>query len=118
MKIHLHEMVFYGYHGVHPEERKLGQRFIVNFSYETQQKHDNDIKNLEDTVDYTKVYAIIKHTLEEREFFLLEVCANTILDSILDTFPSIIYANVRIKKPSVPINGSLGSVEGEMERDR
>ncbi|MBT3754916.1 MAG: dihydroneopterin aldolase [Candidatus Cloacimonetes bacterium] len=118
MKIHLHEMVFYGYHGVHPEERKLGQRFIVNFSYETQQKHDNDIKNLEDTVDYTKVYAIIKHTLEEREFFLLEVCANTILDSILDTFPSIIYANVRIKKPSVPINGSLGSVEVEMERDR
>ena len=31
MKIHLNEMVFYGYHGVHPEERKLGQRFIVNF---------------------------------------------------------------------------------------
>lgn len=118
MKIHLHEMVFYGYHGVHPEERKLGQRFIVNFSYETQQEHDNDIKNLEDTVDYTKVYAIIKHTLEEREFFLLEVCANTIIDSILDTFPSIIYANVRIKKPSVPINGSLGSVEVEMERNR
>ena len=118
MRIHLHEMVFYGYHGVHPEERKLGQRFIVNFSYETEQANDKEIKHLEDTVDYTKVYAIIKHTLEEREFYLLEVCANTILDSILESFPSIIYANVKIKKPSVPINGSLGSVEVEMERDR
>jgi len=118
MRIHLHEMVFYGYHGVHPEERKLGQRFIVNFSYETEQENDREIKHLEDTVDYTKVYSIIKHTLEEREFYLLEVCANTILDSILESFQSIIYANVKIKKPSVPINGSLGSVEVEMERDR
>ena len=118
MRIHLHEMVFYGYHGVHPEERKLGQRFIVNFSYETEHKYDKDIKNLEDTVDYTKVYAIIKHTLEEREFYLLEVCANTILDSILESFPTIIYTNVKIKKPSVPINGSLSSVEVEMERSR
>lgn len=118
MRIHLHEMVFYGYHGVHPEERKLGQRFIVNFSYKTAKKHDQEIKHLEDTVDYTKVYAIIKHTLEEREFFLLEVCANTILDSILDSFPTITIANVKIKKPSVPINGSLGSVEVEMERER
>ena len=118
MRIHLHEMVFYGYHGVHPEERKLGQRFIVNFSYETEQANDKEIKHLEDTVDYTKVYAIIKHTLEEREFYLLEVCANTILDSILESFLSIIFANVKIRKPSVPINGSLGSVEVEMERDR
>ncbi|MDP8269384.1 MAG: dihydroneopterin aldolase [Candidatus Tenebribacter davisii] len=118
MKIHLHEMVFYGYHGVHPEERKLGQRFIVNFSYETDAKHDAEIKSLQDTVDYTKVFSIIKHTMEEREFFLLEVCANTILDSILISFPNIIYADVRIKKPSVPINGSLDSVEVEMERDR
>jgi len=114
----LEEFPFEAYHGVHPEERKLGQRFIVNFSYKTDKSHDKVIKHLEDTVDYTKVYDIIKHTLEVREFHLLEVCANTILDSILESFPTIIYANVKIKKPSVPINGSLESVEVEMERDR
>ena len=118
MKIHLNEMVFYGYHGVHPEERKLGQRFIVNFSYESDSKHDNKIKHLEDTIDYTKVYAIIRNTLEKKEFYLLEVCANTILKSIMNEFPTIIRANVKIKKPSVPINGSIGSVEVEMERER
>jgi dihydroneopterin aldolase len=118
MKIHLNEMVFYGYHGVYPEERKLGQRFIVDFTYESAPEHDGKIKHLEDTIDYTKVYDIIRHTLEEREFYLLEVCANTILDYILREFKDIIYANVRIKKPSVPINGSLSSVEVEMERTR
>ena len=118
MKIHLNEMVFYGYHGVHPEERKLGQRFIVDFSYQSDPAHDKKIKHLDDTIDYTKVYDIIKHTLEKKEFYLLEVCANTILDSIFENFPRIIWANVKIKKPSVPINGSLSSVELEMERSR
>jgi dihydroneopterin aldolase len=116
MKIHLHEMVFYGYHGVHPEERKLGQRFIVNFTYETNPLFDNKINLLEDTIDYTKVYAIIKNAVENHSFQLLENCANTILDTIFSAYPAIIKAQVRIKKPSVPIHGSLGSVEVEMER--
>lgn len=118
MRIHLNEMVFYGYHGVHPEERKLGQRFVVDFTYESAAEHDSKIKHLIDTIDYTKVYEIIRHTLEKREFHLLEVCANTILDCIFAEFDRIIFANVRIKKPSVPINGTLGSVEVEMERKR
>jgi len=118
MKVHLNEMVFYGYHGVAPEERVLGQRFVVDFSFETDKKHDLKIKHLEDTVDYTKVYAIIKQLLEQEKFHLLEVCANTVLDEIFADFPEIIWANVRIKKPSVPIQGTLGSVEVEMERSK
>jgi dihydroneopterin aldolase len=111
-------MVFYGYHGVRDEERKLGQRFIVNFSFETDSSHDTEIQKLEDTVDYTKVYAIIKNILENKKFKLLEKCANTILDRIMADFPELIKANIRIKKPSVAINGSLNSVEVEMERTR
>jgi len=118
MKIHLKEMVFYGHHGVQPEERKLGQRFIVNFTFETASSEDTNIKHFEDTVDYTKVFEIIKNTIETKEFFLLETCANTILDSIMDNFPKIIHSKIRIKKPSVPIKGSLESVEVEMDRIR
>ncbi|RLC51880.1 MAG: dihydroneopterin aldolase [Candidatus Cloacimonadota bacterium] len=118
MKIYLNEMVFYGHHGVHPEERKLGQRFIVNFCYETNSKNDKNIRHIEDTIDYTKVYAIIKDVLENEEFMLLENCTNKILDSVMENFPGIIRAVVKIKKPSVPIRGTLHSIEVEMERNR
>lgn len=118
MKIHLNEMVFYGYHGVHPEERVLGQRFIVNLTIETAPEEDSQIRHLHDTVDYTKIYAEVKHTMEKKQFHLLEDCANEILDSIFESFAKIISAEVKIKKPSVPINGSLGSVEIEMSRFR
>ncbi len=118
MKIRLNEMVFYGHHGVHPEERKLGQRFIVDFTYETDPNEDTNIKHIDDTIDYTAVYSIIKHILENQEFQLLENCANTILVNIIETFPKIIRAQVKIRKPSVPIKGFLNSVEVEMDRSR
>ncbi|MFO7897344.1 MAG: dihydroneopterin aldolase [Candidatus Cloacimonadales bacterium] len=117
MRVHLKEMIFYGFHGVAPEERSLGQRFTVNFSFETAAEHDREISKLEDTVDYTKVYDIIKHVIEEHTFQLLEDCANLILDTVLQTFPEIVHSVVKIKKPSVPIQGILEAVELEMERD-
>jgi len=116
MKIHLNDMIFYGHHGVHPEERKLGQRFQVDFIYETDPAKDSQIKHLHDTIDYTKVYSIIKEILENREFYLLEDCANTILSTVMEKFSGMINTFVKIRKPSVPIKGSLSSVEIEMER--
>ncbi|MCD4650651.1 MAG: dihydroneopterin aldolase [Candidatus Cloacimonetes bacterium] len=118
MKIHLNEMVFYGYHGVHPEERKLGQRFIVDLTVESDSALDSKIKHLSDTIDYTKVFAEIKHVMEKKQFVLLENCANCILDDIFAAFDLVCKAKVIIRKPSVPINGSLSSVEVEMQRSR
>lgn len=118
MKIHLHDMVFFGYHGVHPEEQRLGQRFIVNLTFYTADTLDQEIKSLEDTVDYTRVWAEIRNIMENARFLLLEECANTILDTLLASFDRITGVIIRIRKPGVPIKGSLESVEVEMERHR
>ena len=118
MKIHLNDMVFYGYHGVHAEERKLGQRFSVTCHLETDSSLDDKIHHLKDTIDYTKVFEIIKNNLENEKFELLEICARTILDKIMARFDKVKKATISIKKPNVPINGNLSSVEVEMERER
>ncbi len=111
-------MVFYGYHGVHDEERKLGQRFIVSASLHTNSALDAGVRNLEDTVDYTRVYADIKEIMESRQFQLLECCANSIADRLLADYPLIESLSICIQKPSVPIQGSLKSVEVEVFRQR
>ena len=111
-------MVFYGFHGVHDAERSLGQRFVVSYTAVTDVKHDSEIRNLETTLDYTRVYAVIKEIMEKQQFHLLENCANRILDKTLESFPEIMTAIVSIQKPSVPIQGTLEYVEVEMERNR
>lgn len=118
MIIRLNEMVFYGYHGIHDEERKLGQRFVVNVELYTDPNTDKQVRHLEDTVDYTKIYADIKEIMETHSFYLLEACANTVADKLLADFPLLEMVTIRIQKPSVPIQGSLGSVEVELTRDR
>lgn len=116
MKIKLNKMVFYGYHGSHAEERKLGQRYIVDIMLETDPADDIKIKKLEDTIDYTKVFELIKHVMETHSYHLMENCANHVLDKLFLEFKELIKAEIAIKKPSVAINGSLDSAEVIMER--
>ncbi len=118
MKIHLEEMVFYGFHGVHDEERKLGQRFVVSVLIHTAKEQDRKIHHLEDTLDYTKVYDLVKEVMETHQYHLLENCVNKILDEMFDRFNLIEKAEVAIRKPSVPIQGPLKYVEVAMERQR
>ncbi len=118
MKITLKDMVFYGYHGVQDEERTLGQRFIVTITLSTNDAKDQKIHKLEDTVDYTQVYAEIRNIMEIEKFHLLENCANEILDKLLARFSLVESAYVSIKKPSVPIQGHLSFSEIEMTRGR
>lgn len=118
MKISLNEMVFYGYHGVHAEERSLGQRFIVTAKLYTYEERDRFIEHLDQTVDYTQVYTRIKEIFETQQFQLLESCANRIADALLQDFPLLRRLKIKIEKPSVPIQGSLKSVEVCLDRSR
>lgn len=118
MKIRLNEMVFYGYHGVFDEERKLGQRFVVSAILQTDDHKDADIHSLEDTVDYTKVYADIREIMESHQFHLLESCANTIASKLLRDYDLLVSVTIRIRKPAVAIQGSLDNVEVELTRTR
>lgn len=118
MKIKLNEMVFYGYHGVHEEERSLGQRFIVSLVLFTDPALDAKIKHLDDTVDYTKVYSVVEEIMETNQFQLLESCANTIASKLLQDFELLQSVKICIQKPSVPIKGNLRSVEVVLSRSR
>jgi len=109
-------MVFYGFHGVYPEERKLGQRFNVSLSIYTDDRLDSQIKELGDTVDYTKVYDEVKSIMEQQQFQLLEDCANTIIENVFEKFDLIKGLKVIIEKPGVPLNAALSFVAVEMER--
>ncbi len=118
MKIKLNEMVFYGYHGVHEEERSLGQRFIVSLALYTDPAQDKGIKQLEDTVDYTRVYSAVEEIMETHQFQLLESCANKIAAKLLQDFDLLQKVKICIQKPSVPIKGNLKSVEVQLTCSR
>ncbi|MBS4221070.1 dihydroneopterin aldolase [Bacillus sp. FJAT-49711] len=117
-KIYLNEMEFYGYHGVLPEETKLGQRFRVNVMAETDFKEAGLNDDLELTVSYADIYVLCKKIVEGQPFKLIEAVAEKIASSILEEFIKIESVTVKVIKPDPPIPGHYHSVAVEITRER
>ncbi len=117
-KITLKNMQFYGYHGVLQEEQKIGQRFFIDAEMQLDLKGAGETDDLEQTVDYSAVYDIIKDITENHKFRLIEKLADTISREILSRYEKIQKITVRIRKPEAPIKGILDWAEVEIVRQR
>ena len=106
-RIILTGLQFYGFHGANPEERSLGQQFVVDLEAELDLTAPSKSDRLEDTVSYTELYRAVKAVLEGEPCNLLETAAGTIADKVLVLHPQIDAIRVRVQKPRPPIKGSV-----------
>lgn len=117
-KIKLERMEFYGYHGVFPEENKLGQRFCIDVELCLDLKPAGASDDLERTVNYAEVYETIKEIVEQRKFRLIEALAEHIASAVLDTYTVINELTVRVVKPHPPFAAHFLGVTVEIHRKR
>ena len=117
-KIYVNQMEFYGYHGVFPEETKLGQRFVVDVIVETDLSKAGHSDHLEDSVNYGEIFEVVKGIVEGKPFKLLEAIAERITDELLARFSTIHSCTVKVIKPNPPIPGNYHSVAVEITRGR
>jgi dihydroneopterin aldolase len=108
LKIELSKLQFHGYHGVHEEESKAGGDFEVNLVVYFQPV-SLPVRHLNETIDYTQLYALVKLRME-RPTRLLETLATEIADEIFKSFQAVEELEVSIKKLNPPIPFFHGSV--------
>ena len=116
-KILLKGIVLYAHLGVKEEEREVRQKISLDVELslnleETAQKDD-----LEKTVDYEKVYNLIKERIEAKKYHLLEALAQDIAQEILKNF-KVEEVLIQAKKPQVKLAGPLDYVAVEIRRRR
>ncbi|SVB31719.1 uncharacterized protein METZ01_LOCUS184573, partial [marine metagenome] len=63
-RIVLEGMRFYGFHGVNPEERVLGQEYLVDLAVEMELRTAGASDRLEDTVSYAHIYRAVLDVME------------------------------------------------------
>ena len=117
-KIYLNNLAFYGYHGVLPEETRLGQRFNVNLVLESDLSKAGNTDDLNDTVNYAAVYDCVRGVVEGPPRKLLESVAENLADTLLQEFPLIHSCIIKVIKPDPPIPGHYESVAVEIQRGR
>ena len=70
-KIRIHNMMFYGFHGVYEYEREQGQKFYIDVEVETKDDKVAETDSLSDGVDTAAIYDIVKDVTENKRFQLL-----------------------------------------------
>lgn len=117
-KILLRGMSFYGYHGVLPEEKSLGQLFIIDVTVNLDLAAAGSRDSLKESVDYTRIYGLVKDVVEGERFNLIEALAERIAGLILAQFKQVKKVTVAVSKPQVPIPGILAGAQVEISRRR
>ena len=117
-KIFVNQMEFYGYHGVFPEENRLGQRFVVDLIIETDLSAAGKSDQLDDSINYGELYAVCKEVVEGEQYNLVEAIAEQIASRMLTQFSTVQTCTVKVFKPDPPIPGHYKSVAVEIKRGR
>jgi dihydroneopterin aldolase len=117
MTIELVGMVVFGRHGYLEEERRLGQRFLVDLWVDVG-GDATATDQIEDTVDYRRLAAVVHEVFTGPERFLLEGLAGAVADGILERFPTVERARVRVRKPDVVLDPPVEYAAVVVERTR
>ncbi|XP_061362493.1 dihydroneopterin aldolase 2-like [Gastrolobium bilobum] len=117
-KLILRGLTFHGFHGAKPEERKLGQKFLVDVDAWMDLRSAGNSDQLSDTVSYTEIYRIAKEVLEESPHNLLESVAQKIAITTLTNHQQISAVRVKVGKPHVAVRGPVDYLGVEILRLR
>ncbi|HUS16117.1 MAG TPA: dihydroneopterin aldolase [Chloroflexia bacterium] len=110
-RILLRGLVFFGYHGVNPEEQKLGQRFRVDVTLWVDLRAAAESDDLAATISYADVFAQVQAVMEGEPSRLLEHVAGRIGRALLAD-RRVALARVRIEKLQPPITGMATGTAG------
>jgi dihydroneopterin aldolase len=114
-KIILQGLKFYGYHGCKPDEKTLGQWFEIDAEFYGDFSKAGSSDRLEDTLNYSVAYKMIKNIVEGPSVNLIEHLCQKIINDLL-TLPLVKKVWVRVKKPQAPLKGPLNYAGVEMVR--
>lgn len=113
--IELEGMEFYAHHGYYSFEQQVGARFIVSARIQTDCSKAGKSDQLEDALNYQKIYDLIREEMAIPSALLEHVCTR-ILDRIYDSFPDIEHAGIKLSKMNPPMGGQIEKVSVEMSR--
>lgn len=115
-KIYIDELECFGYHGVLKEEKKQGQNFIISAVIEADAGEAAETDDCNFTINYAEVCGDIKQIVSTGSCNLIETLARKIAEDLIIKYNRVEKVEVRIDKPSAPIQAKFKSVAVSTER--
>lgn len=100
--ISLRNVRFHAFHGVLPQERQVGGDFLVTVRVGYPLERAMETDNVDDTLDYAALYALVKKEMAEPSE-LLEHVAGRIVKAITTSFPKVTSVDLELTKLNPPM---------------
>ncbi|WP_321481343.1 dihydroneopterin aldolase [uncultured Bacteroides sp.] len=111
--IFLENLVFYAYHGVLPQERTVGNTFIINLSVKGDFLKAIETDQIEDSISYADIYEVVKQEMNIPSKLLEHACGR-IVKALFREFPSIEEIRLKLSKNNPPMGADIDSAGIEM----
>jgi len=106
-----------GHHGVLPDERQEGQRFVVDVELELDLSAAAALDRLEATVDYAALVGEVAAIVGGEPCELIETVAARVAGRCLDD-DRVVAVEVTVHKPDAPLPAPAGDVAVTLRRER
>jgi dihydroneopterin aldolase len=116
VQVELRGLSIYTHHGVTEAEREIGQRLVVDVSFDVPHCDALLTDRLEDTVDYGEVAEIVSRAATERSYKTLERLGHVICERLAERYGCETVV-VRAAKPEPPLPLAIEEVAVEVTRD-
>jgi dihydroneopterin aldolase/2-amino-4-hydroxy-6-hydroxymethyldihydropteridine diphosphokinase len=114
--IKIKDLAVYANHGVNPEEKVLGQRFLATLEIFFDASFAARTDDLEKTINYAETVRQVKKIMRERSFNLIEAAADNLARQILLNEKLARGVTVTIKKPMAPIDASFDYISATVTK--
>lgn len=103
-QIALEGMEFFAFHGYYDEEQKIGNKYGVDLTINTDLQRAAQTDQLQQTVNYETLYQIVLSEMKVPAR-LLEHIGHRIIDHVYQQFPFVAAVEVCIYKFNPPLGG-------------
>ena len=116
MRISLTNLEFFGYHGLYPEEKKVGNTFFVDVHVNFQ-PNEAIVDQIDQTIDYVEIYNVVREIMLVPTP-LLETIVGSIAEVILKKFPIVEHIQVSVTKQKLALAHFEGTTTVSVEKAR
>lgn len=113
--LRLRNLRFFAYHGLYPEENRLGQVFEVDLELRGDFSAAGRGDDPALTLDYVQVCRVVEEVVTQQRFKLVEALAEHIAQAVGAAFAPL-ELTVRVRKPHPPVPLSFEGIEVELHR--
>ncbi len=117
-KIIIKNLEIFAYHGVNPEEKQNGQRFLLDLTLWADLSQARQSDRLEDTVNYAAVRKTVQRAFTSESFDLIERAGHVVCQAVLAEHPQVCRVDLLLKKPEAPMNAVFDYAAVELSAER